>query len=1140
MACPPVATIVQFLEGRLPPAERASVEQHAAGCAACRTALHAPRLERTEPLSQPLVGGSTVGLHGGAAAQKPLFADGQILADRYRVVRFIAGGGMGAVYEVDDRELGARVALKVMHPEWGDQERPLELFRREILLARKVTHPNVCRIFDVGHHLLPDGSRAKFLTMELLAGETLAQRVRRGRMSTAEILPLVRQMADGLDAAHRANIVHRDFKSSNVMLVPEGDGVRAVVTDFGLAHSLPGGEAPVTSGGGGIVGSPSYMAPEQVKGGPVTAAADLYSLGVVLFELVTGLLPFVGDTPLTIATRRLVEPPPSPRSQVPDLDPRWEAAILRCLERDPRRRFANGRELVAALEAPRPPRRSWPIAVAGGLGLALAGSLGLLATRHSHPVSPPPAARRSVTVLGFRNTSAKPEDSWLSAAFTDMLRTELGTGAGVRVVSGESVARLKRDLKVSGTDSLAHDTLRRVHEYEDTDYVVTGAFLTFDDGAQGKLRLDLTVQDAASGETLAQVGESGMKGDVFDLVSRAGARLRQSLGTSALSADEAASVRAALPTNREAARLYADGLAKLEADEWLAARDLLMKAVAVEPDFAPAHGRLAEAYFDLNREQQARDEAKLAFDKSGGLPREQRLQIEAFYRRMSHDWQKEEELYRSLYTFFPDNPDYALALVRAQMEADHLKQARETVAELHRRGGALDRDPRLDLEEAEVVHSLADDEATVRAADRAIEKARARGSLSLLGNATQMRGRALLFKGERDLAKKAFEESLAIFTQLNLPGGMAYPHQYLGEVATLRGDYKEAQAQLEQAAQLFAQVGDRVNVGWTLNSIGNALFGAGEIDAAEKEFRAALAELRSEGVKHGVATALANLGLIVAGRGGPEAMGMFDEVLVIARERGGRYLEGGSLTVQADLLLTRGELAESRRRVEQALKIHEETHNKVDGATDQTLLAELARRGGDLAGAQRLYETAQKVADETHDHDLGVRCKKGVLQLQVDERHAAAAEKAARAWLGDVRGKQPVADEVVAAQTLASALVALGRGSEARGLIEEHEAAAQRTQLIALIDEQALLKARVQAALGHSAAAASDLRALVGRSTSAGRLGTSLQARLELARLDLAAHRAGARDELTRLAADARNRGFVAIARAAEPEGQSK
>src|SRR5262249_46746084 len=252
------------------------------------------------------------------AAGNPTFAPGETVAERYRIIRLLAGGGMGEVYEAEDLLLRERLALKTIRRDAAHDDRMLERFKREIQLARKVTHPNVCRIFDVGFH-----RDTAFLTMELLCGETLDRRLRRtGRMSVADAEPIVAQLAAGLAAAHRAGVIHRDFKSANVMLVDHPAGTRAVITDFGLARPTTAPAADVT-GNGGIVGSPSYMAPEQVEGGTVTHAADLYALGVVMYEMVTGRLPFGGDSPLATPVARPPCDPTPPRHPGPPPDPPW-------------------------------------------------------------------------------------------------------------------------------------------------------------------------------------------------------------------------------------------------------------------------------------------------------------------------------------------------------------------------------------------------------------------------------------------------------------------------------------------------------------------------------------------------------------------------------------------------------------------------------------------------------------------------------------------------------------------------------------------------------------------------------------------------------------------------------------------------
>jgi tetratricopeptide (TPR) repeat protein/tRNA A-37 threonylcarbamoyl transferase component Bud32 len=291
----------------------------------------------------------------GPHAIPPRFLFGERIAGRFRVIRLVGQGGTAHVYEADDLQLGLRVALKVLRPERARNERAARRLRTEVLLARKVTHPNVCRIFDLFLHSSAAGE-VPVVAMELLSGETLKDRIRRGPLSSAEALPLVRQMAEALDAAHRVGVAHLDFKSGNVMLVPSSGGPRAVVTDFGLARSTAGPEGAPRP----MVGTPAYMAPEQVLGEETSPAADLYALGVVLYEMVTGALPFQGDTSPEIARKRLEGPPPQPGLRVPNLPPVWDHVILRCLERDPARRFATAGDVAAAL-APRgaPSWKAW-------------------------------------------------------------------------------------------------------------------------------------------------------------------------------------------------------------------------------------------------------------------------------------------------------------------------------------------------------------------------------------------------------------------------------------------------------------------------------------------------------------------------------------------------------------------------------------------------------------------------------------------------------------------------------------------------------------------------------------------------------------------------------------------------------------
>jgi serine/threonine protein kinase len=291
--------------------------------------------------------------HDGSAFPPAPLEAGTIISGRFRIIRLIGQGGMGQVYEVFDTELKERIALKTIRPDLSADPHVLARFRREVQLTRHITHPNVCRTFDIDRdEFQVNGAtcQVNFLTMELLEGETLASLLgRRGRLPVDEALPLIRQMVAALGAAHSAGVVHRDFKPANVPLVPSGNGFRVAVTDFGLARAVQreGQRSPentlyFTTRSDGLLGTPAYMAPEQLARGEATPATDIYALGLVMFEMSTGRRPFADSSPFLEGVKRMKRgAAPSPKSLAPDLEPHWEAVIGKCLQVDPKARFDN-------------------------------------------------------------------------------------------------------------------------------------------------------------------------------------------------------------------------------------------------------------------------------------------------------------------------------------------------------------------------------------------------------------------------------------------------------------------------------------------------------------------------------------------------------------------------------------------------------------------------------------------------------------------------------------------------------------------------------------------------------------------------------------------------------------------------------
>ncbi len=282
-------------------------------------------------------------------------AIGEVLLDRYTIAAFVARGGMGEVYEAYDAVLRETVALKTLVCTDLDRPAAVQRLMGEVRLARQVTHPNVCRIYEFGMHepdARPGGDAEPipFLTMEFLRGESLDRRLaRQGPFPAAEVARLIPQLTAGLGAIHAAGIVHRDIKPGNISLLP-GPPERLVLMDLGLARTT----GPVESGslsGGRLTGTLDYMAPEQVRGLPASSAMDIYALGLVIFEMLTGQKPFARADALAAALARMVRPPPRPTQLIEGLDPAWDALLARCLAPQPERRFASVEDLASFVAA---------------------------------------------------------------------------------------------------------------------------------------------------------------------------------------------------------------------------------------------------------------------------------------------------------------------------------------------------------------------------------------------------------------------------------------------------------------------------------------------------------------------------------------------------------------------------------------------------------------------------------------------------------------------------------------------------------------------------------------------------------------------------------------------------------------------
>ncbi len=421
-------------------------------------------------------------------------------------------------------------------------------------------------------------------------------------------------------------------------------------------------------------------------------------------------------------------------------------------------------------------------------------------TGHSAPVT----LRKSVAVFGFRNLTGDPKSAWLSTALSDWLSAELTAGEQLRAVPAEEVAQARVELALPEGESLGHESLTRIRGNLGTDLVVIGSFARFGNKPDGELRVDIRMQDTASGETLATISEEGTDAHLLELVSRAGENLRARLSVEPATPDQAAEVAVSLPSNPETARLYAEGLSRLRAFDALGARDLLQQAIAVEPANALSHSALATALSRLGYDAAAAAEAKRAMELSSRLPRAQRSLVQARYFEVSRNWPQAIETYRLLFDFFPDRIDYGLAMARTQISGGKGRDAEETIAALRKLPPYLSNDPSIDLAEANAADSLGDLKRALGLADQAAGKARSLGASLALAHALTLRADELRNLDRLDEAAAALKEAMQIFAAVGDKDEFANAQAISAHLLDLHQDFEGARNTYEEALELVA------------------------------------------------------------------------------------------------------------------------------------------------------------------------------------------------------------------------------------------------------------------------------------------------------------------------------------------------
>jgi DNA-binding winged helix-turn-helix (wHTH) protein/tetratricopeptide (TPR) repeat protein len=745
----------------------------------------------------------------------------------------------------------------------------------------------------------------------------------------------------------------------------------------------------------------------------------------------------------------------------------------------------------------------WAYWLAAGSALLL-GVLVVSFRFHFHPpyVSPDSdtdvtaqvRVRRSVAVLGFRNLPGHREDDWLSPVFAEMLDTELGTRGDLRMVSGEDVARAKRELPPTEGDSLAKATLDRLRKNPGADMVVLGSYTPMPGKDEKRIRLDIRVQDTADGETIAEEAITGDRDNLFDLAARAGARLRQRMGLSPNSLGEASAARVALPSNQRSARLYVDGRAKLWAFDFLGARDLLIDAVATDDKFPLAHSALSEAWWHLGYQEKARVEAQRARELSQELSQEDRLLIEGQYWRSISDWPKTVQTYRTLFHLYPDSLDYGILLATAQIYIQPAA-ASQTLATLRRLPAPAGDDARIDMTEASAW--IGQDFAKARAAARtAIAKGQAQGNPVLVARTY---------------------------------GFLCQQSAGIGE------SMQQAINDCESARRGAVDAADRNSEAIMLTDLAVLYFEQGDIARSEAMLLTAISQFREVGNQDGIATAMSNLGSTHLQQGDLIQARKFLEGSITNYEAI-EDKEGVALALNdlADLSRRNGKLSVAEADFQRAKATAEEIDNKSAVAYVLTGLGDVFADRGDLAAARRSYEQSLGLRNQIGEKQMVGETQLAMARISIEEGRAAEIEQSTRHLKDQFHQERQADDELVASIALTEALLAQGRQADARIEMEQSQDLATKSQNLPVRLQYDLASSHVLIASDHPEVSRPRLEKILKQARAHGLVGIELEALLAVAELEKrSGHAAIAQAQLTSLERAAREKGFGLVARKA-------
>jgi tetratricopeptide (TPR) repeat protein len=903
------------------------------------------------------------------------YLPGTILAGRFRIEGMLGIGGMGVVYRATDLALDVPVALKLLRPELAHRKDAFERFRQELLLARQVSSPRVVRIHDLARH-----EDRWLIGMDLIEGESLDRRLDlRGALPIDDALRIARQVAEGLAAAHARGVVHRDLKPANILIDQQGD---ACIADFGVARSLAGSGGTRT---GTVVGTPDYVSPEQARGDAADARSDLYSLGLILYEMLAGKLPFAGGTTTEVLAQRMLRSPPPLTDEREDV-PAWVARLVdRMLRPQPAHRFQSADEVVAAIEDREVPRRLYADVLRPHLGawLSLAAVLvlgvGALGWWHWHsgPVVPPPSPPLDrLLVLPIAGDSLDPATA---TTLGTHLRDALAAVPGYAVVGRARSLQALRQLDTGGNTEPALESLQRVAAASR----VLRLWLLH--SKQGwRVRALLLVP----GQATRVLEGSPAPAPVAALQSWV-----QSSEAAAALGLEPGAVTLALPDAQGLLREYGEGLLARDRGQLADALAHFSAATAAAPGYVPAWLATAGVATMIGEDDKAADAIEQG-QRVRGAPSPLAGRLAAQRALLEGDAPAAVAQFRALLAATPDDTDAELGLARARGAGGDFPAAVAALRLLSRRDG---NDPRVWFELGKF--SILSGDAQ-RAVDDYLVRALvlSKRSRDLFGEAEAVNALGIGYGrlGQSEDAAEQYRKAVGLRRTIGNVRGEATSLRNLANALSLTGDFDSAARELERARSLHARLDDREGLAAVESEIGLLAEERGLYPDALQAFRRALGEWQDLDDPLGVAQARNDIGFA------QYQLGHYADAQVYLQQAAADYATIGDAigTVRSSqdlglLAIASGHWNEARQRLQQSLAAAGRQQMQEEAAVSRRHLADLELQQGHLAAS--IAESDKALASFRQREDPRGASDAGL--LKVDALLAAHADKAAEAML---------------------------------------------------------------------------------------------------------------------------------------------